>query len=306
MTDVSEVNSLEQAQTQLKELIEAARKGLIIPVRLPGQLEAIIELLNQTKEEHETAQKVAAAKAKAAAVPGDAAQVMHDNAEFFKTAIHELRTPMTSIRGYSDMLNNPGMAGAMNEMQSQLLQVVRTNAKRMEGLLTDMSYVNKIRANILLINPKMDAFKNIAMMVEKKANPLAEELKRQLEFNIPSGLPLLNTDGEMLSYAMLKLIENALRYSAEGEGKVTISAEGEESTLHITISDNGIGMDETELKKLGTLFFRADDDAVRAFKGSGLGVPIAYGILENLDSKISVTSEKGKGTTFKISLKGIV
>lgn len=299
---MSEVSALEQAQSQLKELIEAAKKGMIIPVRLPGQLEAIGALLDQSKEEQERA----AAKAKAEAVPGDAKQVMHENAEFFKTAIHELRTPMTSIRGYADMLANPGMTGALNEMQSQLLQVVRTNSRRMESLLSDMSYINKIRANILNINPKMDTFKNIALSVEKKARPLAEELKREIEFDVPQGLPLLTTDGELLTHAMFKLIENSLRYSAEGTGKVTVKGEADGNNLIISIIDNGIGMGAEELAKLGTLFFRADDEAVRNYKGSGLGVPIAYGIIAGIDGKISVESEKGKGTTFKIVLKGMV
>ncbi|MBC8171771.1 MAG: HAMP domain-containing histidine kinase, partial [Anaerolineae bacterium] len=214
---MSEVSALEQAQSQLKELIEAAKKGMIIPVRLPGQLEAIGTLLDQSKDEQEHA----SAKAQAETIPGDAKQVMHDNAEFFKTAIHELRTPMTSIRGYADMLSNPGMTGPLNDMQTQLLQVVRTNSRRMENLLSDMSYINKIRAGLLNVNPKMDTFKNIALSVEKKTKPLADELHRQIEFDIPQGLPLLTTDGELLAHAMFKLIENSLRYSAEGEGKAT-------------------------------------------------------------------------------------
>lgn len=296
-----ETSALEQAQTQLNELIEAARKGAIIPIRLPGQLEAIGALLEQSKEE----QAAAAKKAVAASVPGDARSILEDNAEFFKHSIHELRTPMTSIRGYADMMNNPGMVGEMTEMQNQLLQVIRSNSRRMESLLSDMSYINKIRADMLNLNAKMDTFKNIAMMVEKKAIPLAEELKRQIEFDIPSGLPLLTIDGELLSHALFKLVENSLRYSAEGESKVTLRGAGEDGTLVITIVDNGIGMKPDELGKLGTLFFRSDSDVVRAYKGSGLGIPIAYGIIKGMDGTINVESEAGKGTTFTIRLKGM-
>jgi signal transduction histidine kinase len=158
---------------------------------------------------------------------------------------------------------------------------------------------------MLNITEKMDTFKNIAMMVEKKTQPLADELKRQIEFDVPSGLPLLNLDGELLSHAMVKLIENGLRYSAEGEGKVTVRAAGEGNILTVVISDNGIGMTPEELRKLGTIFFRSDNDTVRAFKGSGLGVPIAYGIIEGLDGKVTAESEEGKGTTFRITLKGM-
>ncbi|MBC7869522.1 MAG: HAMP domain-containing histidine kinase [Chitinophagaceae bacterium] len=290
--------ALQEAQDQLNALIEAARKGAIIPVRLTGQLEAIATFLVQAAEE----QKTADATPKPS---GDVETVMHDNTEFLKTAVHELRTPMTSIRGYSDMLSNPGMAGALSEMQNQLLQVIRTNSKRMEGLLADMSYINKIRGDALRPNAKMDMFKNIALMAEKQTRPIAEELNRQLEFDIPQGLPLMTTDGELLSLALTKLIENGLRYSPEGEGKVIVKGATEGNNLIVTVSDNGVGITPDEIAQLGTLYFRSDHDAIRAYKGSGLGIPIVYGVVKILDGEINVTSEPDQGTVFTLKFHGM-
>ncbi|MBC8098603.1 MAG: HAMP domain-containing histidine kinase [Armatimonadetes bacterium] len=298
---MAEQTALQQAQQQITELLEAAKKGSIIPIRLPGQIEAIATLLEQATDE----QRAAAAHKASVTLPTDAQALMHDTAEFFKVAIHDLRTPMTSIRGYSDMLANPGMGGALSEMQAQLLQVIRANSKRMESLLSDMSYMNKIRADLLTVNPKMDMCKNILMMVEKRAKPLADELKRGLIFEVPSGLPLLNTDGELLTHALYKLIENGLRYSAEDTGKVTVTASAEGNLLTIKIVDNGIGMSPEDLAKLGTAFFRSDHDAVRAHKGSGLGVAIAYGIFEALSGEISVESTVDIGTAFTMHMKGM-
>lgn len=291
--------SLQEARNALHKLIEAANQGAIIPVRLPGQLEAIQVLLEQT----EAAQ--AQNSSQQTTLSGDAEAVMHENAEFMKTAIHELRTPMTSIRGYADMLANPSMVGELSAMQNQLLQVIRTNARRMESLLSDMSYMNKLRAGILKVNAKMDMFKNIAMMVEKAMRPVAAELNRQLEFDIPQGLPYLNTDGELLSHAIDKLVENGLRYSAEGTGNVIVSGKGEGNDLVITIADNGIGMIPDEIAMLGTLYYRADHDAVRAHKGSGLGIPIAYGLVKLLGGTVRVDSTPGKGTQFILRFKGM-
>lgn len=289
--------SLEQAKAQLSELIEAARTGAIIPVRLPGQLEAIQALLQQAEEEPEDIASSTASD--------DAQQVVEENAEFMKTAIHELRTPMTSIRGYSDMLSNTEMVGELTDMQIQLLEVVRSNARRMESLLADMSYINKIRGGILVVNEKMDMFKNIAQMAEKQARPIAGELNRQLEFDIPQGLPILTTDGELLALALVKLIENGLRYSPEGEGKVIVTGRSENNTLVITIEDNGIGMTSEEIRHLGELYFRSDSDTVRDYKGSGLGIPIAYSVVELLDGEIDVWSELGEGTRFTLKFKGM-
>lgn len=292
--------SLSEAQQKLQELLENARTGAIIPVRLPGQIEEIETLLQDADKEH--AEEIEQIKN----LPGgDAGEIILENAEFMQVAVHELRNPMTSIRGYSDMLSNPNMGGELSDMQNQLLQVVRANARRMENLLSDMSYINKLRAKVLTAKAKMDLFKNIAMMAQKKAEPIAEELNRQLAFDVPDGLPLLNIDGEHLAHAMYKLIENGLRYSPEGEGKVTVRAYGEDGTLKIEIADNGVGMTEDEIAHLGELFYRSDNEVIRAYKGSGLGIPIAYELIDLIGGEINVSSTPGEGTCFTISLKGM-
>ena len=113
--------------------------------------------------------------------------------------------------------------GALNDMQKQFVETIRTNSRRMEGLLTDVSDTAKIKGGTLRTNLKMDMFKNIAMMVEKQAQPVTEELGRKLTFDIPQGLPILNVDGELLAKALYKLVENGLRYSGE-DGEVTVRA----------------------------------------------------------------------------------
>lgn len=289
---------LQEAQAQLSALIEAARKGMIIPVRLAGQLEAIYSLL----EAAEQAQPVAATEA---APLADAQQIMDENTEFLKVAVHELRIPMTSIRGYSDMLSNPGMVGELTDMQNQLLQVVRSNARRMETLLAEMSIVNKLRGNALRVNAKMDMPKNILLMAEKRTQPTAKELNRQLSFDVPSGLPMLTTDGELFTEMLVKVIENGLRYSPEGSGLVQVTARADGSKLIITVADNGIGITSAEKAQLGTLYFRGDHDVVRAYKGSGLGIPIAFGVAELLGGSITVESEPGSGTCITFVFQGM-
>ncbi len=294
---MTQQDALAQAHALIDDLLEAARTGAIIPIRLPGQIEAIKNALVESRND---SQESAPAKAE---VPADMQAFLQEQAEFISTAVHELRVPMTSIRGYADMLNTPAM-GELNEMQKQFLQTIRVNAKRMETLLTDVSDVSKIRGGTLKISPKMDMFKNIVMRVEKDMTPVAEEMGRTLTFDVPQGLPLLNIDGELLAKALKKLVENALRYTLDG-GVVTVRAEGEGSRLHIIIEDNGIGMTPEEIAQLGTIYYRADHDHVRSYKGSGLGIPIAYGIFELLDGQVKVESEPDKGTRFIISFTGM-
>ncbi|MBK8029825.1 MAG: HAMP domain-containing histidine kinase [Chloroflexi bacterium] len=293
------MTALEQAQALLAELHQGAQAGSLIPFRLPGQIQAIQELLGQAAEEAKAREAEIAAKA----VPPDMETFLKEQAGFFGHAIHELRTPMTSIRGYGDMLGS-GAMGALNDMQKQFVDTIRTNSRRMESLLVDVSDMNKLRAGTLRINSKMDMFKNIAMMVEKSARPVAESLNKTLTLDVPQGLPLLNLDGELLAKAIFKLVENGLRYSNE-DGTVTVAASGEGSDLIIKVIDNGIGMTPEDLARLGEVYFRSENELVRSFKGSGLGVPVAYGLIKLLGGTVSVVSEAEKGTTFTVRIPGM-
>jgi len=288
-------DALEQARAALNELVEAARKGQIVPVRLTGQLETILQMLDQAGAE---------ASSGGGEVSGDLDAYRKDLASLLSHGFHDLRLPLTNIRGYADMLGSPAM-GTLNDMQGQFVNTIRTNARRMEGLLMDVSDISKLRGGTLKVAPKMDMFKNIALMTEKAMRPVAEELGRNLEFDVPSGLPILNTDGELLAKAMNKLVENALRYTPPENSLIRVGGQANGNKLLIYIQDNGIGMTPEELAQLGTPYFRADHDLVLSYKGSGLGIPIAYGLIDLLGGTVSVESQPGQGTTFTVSLAGM-
>ena len=293
---MADSNHLAQARALVDELLENARSGAIIPVRLPGQIEAIAEALARADDGQ-------SASSAPADDPPDLADYKRDQAEFMSTAIHELRIPMTSIRGYADMMNTPSL-GELNDMQRQFLATIRTNTRRMEGLMQDVSDISKIRGGTLKANVKMDMFKNIALHVEKAMQPVAEELQRGFVVDVPQGMPILNTDGELLAKALSKIVENGLRYSEDG-AQVTLTAEADGSNLRVIVQDTGIGMTEDTLAHLGELYYRADDDRVRNHKGSGLGLPIAFGIISLLDGTVQVDSTPEQGSTFYVTLAGM-
>lgn len=298
---MAEDKALTQLRGLVDDLMEAARTGAIIPVRLPSQVEAISDALAGVEENAAAASN----RAPNAADSADMQGFLQEQAEFISVAIHELRIPMTSIRGYADMLNTPSM-GELNDMQKQFLDTIRTNARRMETLLQDVSDISKLRGGTLKIEAKMDMFKNIAMRIEKDLAPIAQETGRELVFDLPQGLPILNTDGDRLSQALKKLVENALRYTDDEGGRIVVSGAGEDGQLVIQISDNGIGISPEDQQHLGELYFRADHERVREYKGSGLGVAIAYRIIELLGGTVSVESALGEGTTFTVRMPGMV
>lgn len=229
--------------------------------------------------------------------------IVTTNAQFVSVMVHEIRVPMTSIRGYSDMLGK-NVVGPLNEMQQQFVETIRTNVIRMEHLVTDISDISKIRSGRMRLETKMDMYKNIAMEVEKNTRALAEEHQHILTFDTPSGLPLLNLDSTRLSQALTKLVVNALQYTPNG-GQITVKAEGADGGLKVLVIDNGIGMNPEEKTHVGELFWRADSDHVRSFKGHGLGLPIAMGFIEMLGGQFLFESEEGKGSTFGFLVPGM-
>lgn len=226
--------------------------------------------------------------------------VVAENARFVSVMVHEIRVPMTSIRGYNDMLAK-NVVGELNEMQQQFVEVIRSNVIRMERLVTDISDASKLRSGRIRLEPKMELYKNIALEVEKATQDLAAEHGHTLTFDTPQGLPILNVDGPRLVQALTKLVINALQYTPDG-GQITVRAEHAGGRLKVSVQDTGIGMSEEEQTHIGELFWRGESEDVRAFKGNGLGLPIVIELVKLMGGEFSCDTAPEKGSTFSLLL----
>jgi signal transduction histidine kinase len=229
-------------------------------------------------------------------------ELITTNAQFVSVMVHEIRVPMTSIRGYSDMLAKR-IVGELNDMQTQFVETIRSNVIRMEHLVSDISDLSKLRSGRMRLEAKMDTYKNIALQVEKDTADLAAEHHHTLTFDTPSGLPLLNLDGKRLAQVLTKLVVNALQYTPDG-GQITVKAEGIADRLKVSVIDGGVGMTDEEQSHVGELFWRADNEHVRSFKGHGLGLPIAIGFVGLMGGEFFFESASGKGSTFGFIVPG--
>ena len=225
------------------------------------------------------------------------------NAQFVSVMVHEIRVPMTSIKGYSDMLAK-NIVGELNEQQMQFMDTIRNNVSRMEHLVSDISDISKIVSGRMRLDPKMDMYKNIALKVEKETADLVTERGHTLVFDTPQGLPLLNLDTDRLAQALQKMVVNALNYTPENN-EIIVRAEDVEGKLKVSVIDPGIGMSEEDQAHLGELFWRADAEHVRSFKGHGLGIPIAKGFVELLGGEFFFESKEGEGSTFGFVVPGM-
>lgn len=228
------------------------------------------------------------------------------NAKFVSVMVHEIRVPMTSIKGYSDMLGK-SLSGELpldDAMKVQFVETIRANVSRMEHLVSDISDMSKIQSGRTRLDPKMDMYKNIAMQLEKDMADFAAEHDHTLTFETPDGLPILNLDSTRLVQVIEKLIHNAIQYTPQG-GQITVRAENDDGRLKISIIDNGIGMNDEEQTHIGELFWRADSELVRSFKGHGLGLPIAIGFTELLGGEFFFESVPEQGSTFGVIVPGM-
>jgi signal transduction histidine kinase len=226
-------------------------------------------------------------------------------ASFNSMMVHEIRKPMTSIRGYSDMLAKPGMIGPLNEMQQQFIDIIRTNIIRMEGLVSDISDINKLNVGRFKLDIKMTTFGQIIMDVQKQVESLIAEFEQNVTWDIPQGMPILNVDAKQLAKLLGNLVKNAIQYTPKG-GNITVKAERREgNVLYVSVTDTGIGMKPEEIARLGEVFYRADHELVTTQKGYGLGIPIAKGFLALMNSDLKVESEYEKGSTFSFEIVGM-
>jgi signal transduction histidine kinase len=226
--------------------------------------------------------------------------------EFVSMVSHELKTPMTSMRGYTDLLLS-GMMGELNEQQRKFLEIITQNIQRMGRQVQDLTDISRIESGRLHMNFTPIAFANVVAETLPSVQGLADEKSIKLNFDIPTELPPVKGDKERLVQVLTNLISNAIKYSP-GNREVIVGFETAEiSGPHQTtpqpaivcsVQDKGYGISEADQQKLFTKFFRADDPNIRQAKGTGLGLSITKGIVELHGGQIWLESELGQGTTF--------
>ncbi len=321
MTDQASTNPLGAARELVTQLQAAADATPIDPAALKAQLARLDSVLIDAIER--------GAGSDADQVRAELDRVVADSTSFSSMMVHEIRKPMTSIRGYADMLAKPGMIGPLNEMQTQFITTIRSNVIRMEGLVADISDISKLNSGRLRLDNKMTTFGQIVMEVQKGAESLVVETGHTVTWDVPQGLPILTLDSKQLAKVLLNLVRNAIQYTpggnldlsalsdadrsdieanmaTKGGGQITVRAERlDNNVLHVTVSDNGIGLKPEEVARLGELFYRADHPLVTLQKGYGLGVPIAMGFLRMMGSQLEIDSAPGVGSTFGFRLAGM-
>ena len=220
--------------------------------------------------------------------------------DFISLVAHELRVPMTSIKGYTDLMN-AGLAGPLSDQQKQFLEVIRRNLTRMTSLISDLSDINHIESGRMKFDLQAFDLREVVADVSDSLRERIGNRQQTLHIEIEDELPLIYADSTRIAQVLSNLMSNAHKYTPEG-GEIVVRAWPNGRTAIVSIQDNGYGISEEDQQKLFTQFFRAEDKEVREQPGWGLGLSIVRRMVEAQDGEISFESKLGEGSTFTFTV----
>lgn len=225
--------------------------------------------------------------------------VNEDGMDFIALAAHELRGPITVIRGYLDILR-PELEGSLSAEQKQLFDRLDVSSSRLSGYVSNILNASKYDRRHLRLHLHEDRLADIYALIADDLALRATTQGRLLSVTLPADLPTVAADRNSLSEVMANLVDNAIKYSNEG-GQVNVVAAIDGDAVRFTVQDFGIGIPASVVGNLFTKFYRSHRSK-GSVSGTGLGLYISKAIVESHGGKISMTSTEGTGSTFSFTV----
>lgn len=220
--------------------------------------------------------------------------------EFISLASHQLRTPLTSINWFSEMLI-AGDAGALNTEQVDFINNIHTSTQRMIDLVNSLLNISRIESGRLRVDPKPTNLREIVDKVLFELKPRISAKKQHIVVHSENSLPPIMIDPKLISQVYLNLISNAVKYTHE-EGDISISIYQKEDAIISQITDCGYGIPKADHSKIFTKFFRSINISKYEPDGTGLGLYLVKAIIDLSGGTIWFESDENIGTTFWFSL----
>jgi signal transduction histidine kinase len=297
--------------------LKGARTQLVIPIRREARVIGVFVLESAAPDRFaEQAQSFLSRLSDHAAIAISNAQLYAEvqsannaKSEFVSFVAHELKNPMTSIKGYTELLA-AGAVGPINEMQGNFLTTIKSNVERMSTLVSDLNDNSKIEAGKLRLEFRAVNVPDVVDEVIRSTKRQVDEKKQIVHVNLPSDLPRVWADPTRTAQVLTNLVSNAHKYTPSG-GEIVIGAEpstnawdpgGASEVVHVWVKDNGIGISPEDQAKIFQKFFRSEDSKAREAPGTGLGLNITRSLTEMQGGKIWFESEFRNGTTFHITI----
>jgi len=219
-------------------------------------------------------------------------------AEFIASVSHDLKSPLTSIVGYADLLIDLAKDNK-NESQEQFAHTIKDEGMRLAQMIDDILHVAKLESNSLQLKPEQIAIPRMVDDILKILSGHDKKFKFTAHFD--EHFPQLWVDPNQMKRVFFNLISNAMKYSPNG-GEIRIEGRHFADSIQIDFIDQGIGMSPENLSRLFEKFFRVKSEATRGIKGTGLGLTIVKKVAEAHGGTATVKSELQKGSTFTVIL----
>ena len=219
----------------------------------------------------------------------------HLKSDFVAMVSHELRTPLTSIIGFARTLRTLPLGAEQNQ---KYLGIIEAEGKRLAEMVEEYLDVSKIESGVFALRL---APVDVHRLVQEVAEPLHLASRVRIEIQIDPAVPVVTGDADRLKRVLLNLLDNAVRYTAEGT-VVDVSTAASGDGLCFTVRDHGPGMTKHAQERSFERFYRGSDSITERTRGTGLGLAIAKNIVEKHGGRIWVESEPGHGATFRFWL----
>ena len=221
--------------------------------------------------------------------------------EFLSNVSHELKTPLTSIKGYTQLLYD-GTLGELNEEQLKAQKTVARNSDRLKRLVDSLLYLSRIQAGTVEYFFEPLRLGEVIELIMEDLKIQANQKKVNLKLDLDEGMPEINGDRDKLTDMLTNVVDNAIKFTPEG-GNITISSFVEDDSIHTIIKDSGIGIPKDMIGSLFQRFHQIDASRKRKYGGTGLGLYISKTIAEAHKGTIWIESEgENKGTEVHVKL----
>lgn len=217
--------------------------------------------------------------------------------KFINNVGHELKTPLTNIKGYLIALED-----APENMKGEFLETVNHNVNKLENIISDFLNISKIE-NYPSLNLRVFSVEDLEKSLRKSLHMIILNKNAKVSFNVQNGLINIVSDFEKLNTILKNLVENSILYNNSKIPHSEIFLKESYTHYVLEIKDNGIGIPRNKLNKIFDRFYRVDKARTTNLGGTGLGLSIVKALVEQLNGEISVISEENKGSTFKIEIK---
>jgi PAS domain S-box-containing protein len=223
--------------------------------------------------------------------------------EFFGLVSHELRSPLTSIVGYSELLAEVE-ADRLSTQGKGFIEVIDRNARRQLRLVQDLLLLSRLDGGRFTLDLSESDLRSVVEEACEAVGPQAAGKNVELDLDLEDVGPA-RCDAVRLGQAVDNLLTNAIKFSPEG-GSVSISLTGRDGVARIEVADSGIGVAADEVDRLFDRLFRASSAVEQQIQGTGLGLTIVKAVVEGHGGRVAVESELGRGTTFTLELPVLI